>query len=73
MLHRPDTRNLNIPSHVEMFPFFYMDSSVFNRAREESVVVTKPGARVRIPIYVVQCFRFAGETVIFCVSLHKRI
>lgn len=48
LLHRPDTRNLTLPSHVEAFPSFYMDSTVFSRAKEESVVVNKPGSRVCI-------------------------
>lgn len=50
MLHRPDTRNLELPSHAEMFPGLYMDSSVFSRAREESVVV-QPGSRVNIYMF----------------------
>ncbi|XP_060843836.1 phenoloxidase 1-like [Rhopalosiphum padi] len=47
--HRPDTRNLELPSHVEMFPNLYMDSSVFSQAREESTVV-QPGSRTPIEI-----------------------
>ncbi|XP_026816301.1 phenoloxidase 1-like [Rhopalosiphum maidis] len=47
--HRPDTRNLELPSHVEMFPNLYMDSSVFSHAREESSVV-QPGSRTPIEI-----------------------
>ncbi|XP_027839310.1 phenoloxidase 2-like [Aphis gossypii] len=49
IIHRPDTRNLRLPSHSEMFPSLYMDSSVFSRAREESAVV-QAGSRTPIEI-----------------------
>ncbi|XP_025414834.1 phenoloxidase 1-like [Sipha flava] len=49
MLHRPETRNLRLPSHVEMFPSLYMGPSVFSRAREEAEVVPV-GSRVPIEI-----------------------
>ncbi|XP_022160595.1 phenoloxidase 2-like [Myzus persicae] len=49
LIHRPDTRNLRLPSHSEMFPSLYMDSSVFARAREESAVV-QAGSRTPIEI-----------------------
>ncbi|XP_050439526.1 phenoloxidase 1-like [Adelges cooleyi] len=49
MIHRPDTRNLPPPSHAEMFPSLYLDSSVFSRAREESVVI-QAGSRTPIEI-----------------------
>jgi len=45
VIHKPETRGLELPSHAEMFPSLYMDSSVFNRAREESEVV-QAGSRV---------------------------
>lgn len=47
IIHRPDTRNLRLPSHSEMFPSLYMDSAVFSRAREESAVV-QAGSRVSV-------------------------
>ncbi|VVC24126.1 Hypothetical protein CINCED_3A001218 [Cinara cedri] len=49
VIHRPDTRNVELPSHAEMFPSLYMDSSVFGRAREESAVV-QSGSRTPIEI-----------------------
>lgn len=49
MVHRPDTRNLTLPSHAEIFPKLYMDSSVFSRIREESAVV-ESGSRVSIEL-----------------------
>ena len=39
VLHRPDTKNLQIPSLCEIFPEKFMDSSVFLKAREEAIVV----------------------------------
>lgn len=48
LLHRTDTRHLELPSHAEMFPSLYMDASVFGRAREESAVINKPGSRVSV-------------------------
>lgn len=51
VIHRPDTRNLNLPSHAEMFPSLYMNSSVFGRIREESQVV-QPGSRVSMTFFI---------------------
>lgn len=56
MLHRPETRNLRLPSHVEMFPSLYMGPSVFSRAREEAEVVPVD-SRVRIGRTVVKIGR----------------
>lgn len=39
ILHRPDTRNLQIPSLCEVFPEKYMDGAVFSQAREEANIV----------------------------------
>lgn len=50
LLHRPDTRHLELPSHAEMFPSLYMDASVFGRAREESVAVNT-SSRVSILVF----------------------
>uniref|UniRef100_A0A481MQH0 Phenoloxidase n=1 Tax=Nipponaphis monzeni TaxID=196483 RepID=A0A481MQH0_9HEMI len=49
VIHRSDTRDITLPSHAEIFPNLYMDSSVFSRAREEAIVV-QPGSRVPIVI-----------------------
>lgn len=38
MIHRPDTRTVQLPSHVEMFPKLYVQSSIFNRVLEEAFV-----------------------------------
>nr|BBM95985.1 tyrosinase 2 [Plautia stali] len=37
--HRPDTKDLNLPSLAEIFPDKFMDKSLFARAREESNLV----------------------------------
>uniref|UniRef100_A0A1B6MSZ9 Tyrosinase copper-binding domain-containing protein n=1 Tax=Graphocephala atropunctata TaxID=36148 RepID=A0A1B6MSZ9_9HEMI len=39
ILHRPDTKNVPVPSFAEVFPEKYMDSAVFSRAKEEATVV----------------------------------
>ncbi|CAK1590051.1 unnamed protein product [Parnassius mnemosyne] len=49
ILHRPDTKGLNIPTITETFPDKFMDPKVFRRAREVSTVVTS-GPRMPIVI-----------------------
>ncbi|CAG5047394.1 unnamed protein product [Parnassius apollo] len=49
ILHRPDTKGLDLPTFVETFPDKFMDPKVFRRAREISNVVTS-GARMPITI-----------------------
>ncbi|XP_012279901.1 phenoloxidase 2-like isoform X2 [Orussus abietinus] len=49
ILHRPDTQNLPLPSHCEVFPDKYVDSGIFAKAREEANVVP---AGSRIPIEI---------------------
>lgn len=39
ILHRDDTKNLNIPLFIESFPEKFLDSSVFSRIREEAFLV----------------------------------
>ncbi|KAF2899092.1 hypothetical protein ILUMI_07081 [Ignelater luminosus] len=51
ILHRPDTKDMDIPSLMEVFPDKYVDSQVFQKAREESYVVDE-GSRVPIEIPV---------------------
>lgn len=47
ILHRPDTRNLQIPPLFESFPDKFMDGAIFNRARQESEIFPS-GSRVCI-------------------------
>jgi hypothetical protein len=49
LLHRPDTKDLNLPLFVESFPSKFIDSRSFGRAREEANVV-QPGSRRPITI-----------------------
>ncbi|KAK9869376.1 hypothetical protein WA026_003133, partial [Henosepilachna vigintioctopunctata] len=39
LLHRKDTRDLDIPSVIHSFPDKYVDSRVFSRAREQATLV----------------------------------
>ncbi|XP_055858620.1 phenoloxidase 2-like [Episyrphus balteatus] len=49
LLHRPDTKGLNLPSFVETFPSKFVDSKVFTDLREEATVVPD-GSRMPIVI-----------------------
>lgn len=39
LLHKPETRNLNLPSIVHSFPDKFFDGKLFNRARENATVL----------------------------------
>ena len=45
LLHRSDTKNYPIPSHLTSFPELFMDRSVFAQARGEENIVPQ-GSRV---------------------------
>ncbi|XP_031783456.1 phenoloxidase 1 [Nasonia vitripennis] len=49
ILHRDDTKHLSVPQLSEIFPDKYMDSQVFNRAKETANVVPA-GSRMPIEI-----------------------
>ncbi|KAM7343703.1 phenoloxidase 2-like [Cochliomyia hominivorax] len=49
LLHRPDTKNLDLPSLVQTFPEKYVDSKVFRQIREEATVVSEGN---RMPIII---------------------
>lgn len=38
-LHRPDTRNVALPSVAEVFPEKYVDSNIMGRAIEEATIL----------------------------------
>lgn len=59
MLHKPETRDLRLPSHAEMFPNLYMNPVVFSRAREEAEVVGA-GSRVRTLVNFAVAVLYAG-------------
>lgn len=46
LLHRPDTRDLDLPSFINSFPDKFVDGSVLQAAREESELVDETN-RVR--------------------------
>ncbi|CAH2052543.1 unnamed protein product, partial [Iphiclides podalirius] len=58
LLHRPDTKGLDIPTFAETFPDKFMDPKVFRRAREVSNVVT---TGVRMPITIPQNYTAADS------------
>nr|ALJ76679.1 pro-phenol oxidase subunit 1 [Epicauta chinensis] len=47
ILHRPDTKNLDLPSYIHTFPDKFCDSKIFGRAREEARIVPE-GAKTPI-------------------------
>lgn len=49
ILHRPDTKDMNIPLVSELFPGKFMDSQVFRQIREEVHVVPE---ELRVPIMI---------------------
>lgn len=49
LLHRPDTQGLDLPNFMETFPEKYLDSRVFQKAREEATIVPSDS---RIPIEI---------------------
>lgn len=49
LLHRPDTKDLNLPLFAQSFPEKYVDSKVFREIREETSVV--PDGQ-RMPIII---------------------
>uniref|UniRef100_A0A2M4CTY5 Putative prophenoloxidase 9 n=1 Tax=Anopheles darlingi TaxID=43151 RepID=A0A2M4CTY5_ANODA len=51
LMHRQDTRNVPIPSFLEMFPARFVDPMVIPQAREEGFIVQQ-GARVAIDVPV---------------------
>jgi tyrosinase len=55
LLHRPDTKNLDIPLFAEAFPDKFVDSRVLERAREEATVVPD-GNRRPVRFFVLPIF-----------------
>ncbi|XP_054082817.1 phenoloxidase 2-like [Zeugodacus cucurbitae] len=49
LLHRPDTKGLDLPSFAQNFPDKFVDSQVFRKVREEATVVPD-GSRMPITI-----------------------
>lgn len=50
LIHRPDTKNLDLPLFSASFPDKFIDSRVFERAREEATIVPQGSRRpIQIP------------------------
>lgn len=50
LIHRPDTKNLDLPLFSAAFPDKFIDSRVFERAREEATIVPQGSRRpIQIP------------------------
>lgn len=45
LLHRPDTKDLDLPLFIESFPSKFIDSRSFGRARQEANVVPQGSRR----------------------------
>lgn len=45
LLHRPDTKGLDLPQFSGLFPDKFIDSRVFERAREEATIVPQGSRR----------------------------
>lgn len=46
LLHRPDTRELDVPSFMTTFPDKFVDGTVLQQVREEAEIVQTPEDRV---------------------------
>ncbi|XP_073947884.1 phenoloxidase subunit 1-like isoform X1 [Choristoneura fumiferana] len=53
ILHRPDTKGLNIPTFAETFPDKFVDPKVFRKARETTTTVQKGE---RMPVVIPQAY-----------------
>lgn len=56
MLHRRDTRHMQIPTLFEVFPDKFMDGDTFPRAKEEVTIVDNDEARVRFNMKYKNCY-----------------
>lgn len=52
LLHRPDTKNVAIPSLAESFPDKFVDSQIFGKLREETFVLNEDNVGQRQPIEI---------------------
>ncbi|KAF4527981.1 hypothetical protein B566_EDAN016777 [Ephemera danica] len=50
VLHRPDTRNISLPPHSEIFPQKFFDGAVLNQAREQANILVEESTRTPIEI-----------------------
>jgi hypothetical protein len=73
ILHRPDTRNLQVPPLFEAFPDKFVDGAIFNQARRESEIFLS-GSRVCSRTHFQDIFHVLwgrmGMLLQLCDSLH---
>lgn len=60
ILHREDTKDLNIPLFIESFPEKFLDSRVFARIREEAFLVPEG---LRKPIEIPKSYTASDEEI----------
>lgn len=62
IVHRQDTKNLQLPTLFEMFPDKYIDGAAFLRANEEARIVP---AGKRVSIFAMNFIRFSSQAKMF--------
>lgn len=60
ILHRDDTKELNVPLFIESFPEKFLDSKVFARIREEAYLVPNG---LRVPIEIPKSYTASDEDI----------
>lgn len=60
ILHRADTKDLNIPLFIESFPEKFLDAKVFARIREEAYLVPDG---LRMPIEIPKSYTASDEDI----------
>lgn len=63
ILHRPDTKNLELPPVIENFPAKFVDSRTFRQLREEATVVPEGS---RNPIVIIKFIKFL---IFYCTKI----
>jgi tyrosinase len=59
LMHRPDTKSMELPSFLSAFPDRFVDPIVVAKLREEAAMVEDPGNR--IPVTIPQNFTYSDE------------
>lgn len=49
LLHRPDTKNVDVPAFIASFPDKFVDGTILQKVKEEAEIIPE-GSRVRIII-----------------------
>lgn len=72
LLHRKDTTNVPIPSHLSLFPELYMDKAIFSQAREEENIVPV-GSRVRNSTFLINWHLFFKKWYLTVLFVKQRV